>query len=160
MRRGGRTPHPPPVSTPRTMKTAKTGRPVTIQPTMPATMTNAVRRPGGLECAVHAALPPAGGELVEEPGPAGGVLGGLERGGDPVAAVVGERRRHDLEADRQPVGQPARHRDGRDAGQAGRQRAQVGGVHGDRVVDAGAEREGDGRRGRADQHVDVVEGGR
>ena len=40
-------------------------------------------------------------------------------------------------------------------GQARGQRAQVGGVHGDRVVDAGAEREGDGRRGGADQHVDA-----
>src|SRR3712207_7215091 len=39
-------------------------------------------------------------DLGQQRVPAGGVLGGLERGGDPVAAVVGQCRGHDLEADR------------------------------------------------------------
>ena len=85
--------------------------------------------------------------------------GRLERGRDPVAAVVGQRRRHDLQADRQPVGQPARHRDRRRAGQRRRQRAQVVDVHRHRVGDALADPERDERRGRRDQHVGLLERG-
>ena len=67
---------------------------------------------------------------------------GLGRGGDPVEPVVGQRGRHHLQPDRQAVlvGQPARDRDGRVAGQVGRDRAQVGQVHRHRVVGALAER--------------------
>src|SRR3712207_7786056 len=54
----------------------------------------------------------------------------------------------------------ARNRDGRHAGQAGRQGAQVGGVHGDRVVDAGTERKGDRGRGGADEDVEAAVPGR
>ena len=79
--------------------------------------------------------------------------------GDPVRAVVGERRCHDLQPDRQAVlgREPARHRDRRVAGQIGRDRAQVGQVHGHRVVGPLPDRERGRRGGRRDQHVDLLE---
>ena len=63
------------------------------------------------------------------------------------------------ESDRQAVlrGQAARHRDGRVPGQVGRDRAQVRRGHRHRVVGPLTEREGGGRRGRRDQHVDLAE---
>ncbi len=84
---------------------------------------------------------------------------GLGRGGHPVGPVVGQHRRHDLQADRQVVlrGQAARHRQGGVAGQVGRDRGQVGQVHGHRVVGPLTDLERGGRRGRRDQHVGLAE---
>src|SRR5690606_21724090 len=84
----------------------------------------------------------------------------LQRGGDAEHDRLAERRGHDLHADRQAaiVGAEG-HRDRRVAGQAGRHRALVVHVHGERVGGLGAQRERRARRGRAEQHVEVLVGG-
>ena len=106
----------------------------------------------GQQCSAGASVlmptPPSSGARSSSGPPHCVEQGCLERGADAVEPVVGQRRRQDLDADRQAVlgGQPAGHRDAAVAGQVGRDRGQVVEVHRQRVVELLPQRE---RRRRA-----------
>ena len=73
--------------------------------------------------------------------------------------VLGERRGHELEADRQVgLGKSARNADPGDTGEVGRDRIDVGQIHRQRVGRALADRESGRRRRRTHDHVHLLEG--
>ena len=109
--------------------------------------------------------------VPENPGAHGVRLAGSDRRGQrsagrlvgsahPVEPVVGERRGHDLQPDRQVVvlRQARGHRHTAVPGQVQRQRAQIEQVHGQRIVDLLPEPEGRRGGGRRDQDVDALVG--
>ncbi len=84
---------------------------------------------------------------------------GLERMADLEEAVLGELRAEDLQADGEPVRQAARNREPRQPGHVRRDREHVREVHGQRVLGLLPEAERHRRRRRAEEHVEVLEGG-
>src|SRR5207247_2047094 len=73
--------------------------------------------------------------------------------------VLGELAADQLQADGQALGQAARNREPGQAGQIRGDREQVGRVHRERVGRPGTELEGDRRRGRAGEDIELLERG-
>ena len=96
------------------------------------------------------------GDLVEQRPTPALLKRGLEHSTDAVHLLVALHRGHQLDADRQVVvPETGRKAHRRSAVEARRQGREVGLVHRDRVVGSLADREGDGRRRRRDQDVDL-----
>ena len=83
----------------------------------------------------------------------------LQRVAGAEEQVLGELRADQLEADREPFREAAGNREPGQARHVRRDREHVREVHRERVLRLLAELEGDGRRGRTDEDVELLEGG-